>query len=193
MRRCFLAAIVLCSALSVRGEDATKPDDTFALSLIHWLTIDQSQPPTVADRAVAHTFDRATRLAASEMACRFSGARVLASASYTGKPTTLASDVSRQLRSIDDIPSENLAPLLVDPAKTDRANAVAGEWAMSSLQADPTDTIGALVLWHADEHAHSLLDGATPRPHLVLVLFRATGDASRGYQLQRLAWGDIDR
>lgn len=174
----------------MRGQDSAAPDDSFTLTVLQWLTTDQAQPPALADRAVAHSFDGSTRVSVSEMASRFAGARVLASAIYNGKPGTLASDLSRQLRSIEDIAPEALAPLIVDPAKTDRANTVAGEWASTSLQAESTDTVGALVLWHADERTHSLLEGASPKPRLVLVLFRASRTAD-GHTLARIAFGNI--
>jgi hypothetical protein len=169
------------------------PELSRAVSLTNeWMTAAQSSAsPELASKSTAVSFDRATRRDAAAMASRLASARLIAVAVYNGQPTTLAGDLSRQLRAIEDIPEEKRRPLLVDPSKVTRANEVAAAWANDLLECTDRDAVAACVYWFADEKTHSLLAGAEPEYRLYLVLTRFTRGANSPWAVARIAWGPV--
>lgn len=157
-----------------------------------WMTSQSTAPsPEIAAKASVTSLDRSTRRDAAAMASRLPGARLVAIAVYQGKPATLASDLSRQLRAIEDIPEEKRRPLLVDPSKATRADEVAAVWASDLLECTERDAVAACVYWYADEKNHSLMSGAAAEPQLYLVLIRFTRGNESPFALARIAWGPV--
>lgn len=187
-----LAVLVLCTA--GRGEPLPMGLTRLMSQLTEWLTAREiaDAPASVAGATVI-SLDRATKRDLATLASRLNGGRLLASAVYTGKPTSLASDLSQQLRAIEDVPADLLKPLIVDETQATRVDEIACAWAFQLLEANSADAVAAAVYWYADERTHSLLDGAEPRAQLVLVLVRMTRDSSDGeLKVGRVAWGPVD-
>jgi hypothetical protein len=179
----------------VWGEEAgeVSPELSRVVSRVNeWMTTPQSSAtPEITAKATVSSLDRTTRSDASSMASRLVGARLVAIAVYHGKPTTLAGDVSRQLRGVEDIPEEKRRPLLVEASKVARANDVAAKWADELLECNDRDSVAVSVYWFADDRTHSLMSGSEPEPRLYMVLTRFTHGSESPYAIARIAWGPV--
>ena len=190
----FLTLAVAAIPPVLAGEAAeVSPDLSKVVSQTNdWMTAPgASTSPEIADKASVTSLDRSTRRDAAAMASRLAGARLVAIAVYQGKPTTLATDVSRQLRLVEDIPEEHRRPLLVDTSKSTRADEIAAAWASDLLECTDRDAVAVSVYWFADEKTHSLMSGAEAEPQLYLVLTRFTRGNESPYALARIAWGPV--
>ena len=200
MRRSTLTIFtVLALAAAVRAEpvpSAVLPTDAggdLAGRFLTWLTADAPTPPDVlAGGAIYTPLDKSTKADAAGLAAHFAGGRVIATAVCTGRPTTLASDVSQQVQADEGVPDEKLAPLVVHPTRTARANQVAADFVVDLLACGENDTVGVAVVWYPDARRHILLNGATPEMKLALVAFVAP-PAKDGEVLKitRVAIGDV--
>jgi hypothetical protein len=196
-------AFILLFALAVtavaRGEaqpSAAIPADAaddLAGRFLTWLTADAALPPdALADGAVHVPLDKSTKSDAAHLAAHFAGGRVIATAVYTGRPTTLASDVSQQVQAGEGVPADKLAPLIVQPTRTTRANQVAADFVADLLACGENDTVGVAVVWYPDVKRHSLLNGATPEMKLALVAFVAPAvKEGQPPKITRVALGDV--
>lgn len=189
-----LSLIAVAIAPVLAGEAAeVAPELSKVVSQTNdWMTAPgASAAPEIAPKASATSLDRATRRDAAAMASRLAGARLIAIAVYQGKPTTLATDLSRQLRLVEDIPEEKRRPLLVDVSKGARADEVAAIWASDLLECNDRDAVAVCVYWFADEKTHSIMSGAEAEPQLHLVLTRFTRGNDSPYAIARTAWGPV--
>lgn len=173
--------------------ETVSPDLSQAVSQTHeWMTgSEPSANPVIADRAIARSLDRFAQSDASVMAGRLTGAKLVSIKVYRGKPKTLASDISEQLREQSDIPIEKRRPLLVEPERAPKANKIAEEWACELLGMTESDVAAVLIYWFADLKTHTLLAGAEPEPQLHLVLIRYTPLPDSTYAIGRIAWGPV--
>jgi hypothetical protein len=198
-----IAILALAVAVPSHADDAAASDTQAAPATqatgmsalmpraVAWLIGPATDPSPIATIATAQPLARGKRVDADELANRFTGAQVLASVAYDRKPTTLASDVSEQLKNVESVAASILAPLLVDDAKKTRANEVAGNWAGELLEATDDDAIGACVLWWGDGENKSVAGDASTGPRLILCLFRGQRlPGSNELLITRIAWGD---
>ncbi|HEY0009921.1 MAG TPA: hypothetical protein VGB55_14435 [Tepidisphaeraceae bacterium] len=188
----FSLAILFALTAVVRSAQAEAPPALLP-DVVRWLiTPAEEKPnPLIAADATATTLDQLSRTAAHSLAGRFEGAVVLAGAVYEGTPQTMAGDLSDQLSENTEVPAASLKPLLIDSTRVEKGNKVAAQWIGDLLRAGATDYVGVCVLWHADLQEHSVLDGASPKPQLVMVLFSASRDAENVLRVQRFGWGTI--
>jgi hypothetical protein len=203
-------AISLAVAVAARGD--VSPDDASSVlagRLIGWLTADTAAPGDFfAASAVAVPFEKPAKgvLAAApasasasdsptdpaQLAASFNGGHVLAMAVYTGRPTSLATDLSQQLQTAENIPAERLRALIVPPARAARANQVAADFINELLSIGDDDAVGVAVIWYSDAKHHSLLDGATPEMKLAMVMFVASPPKpGEPLKINRIAYGNL--
>lgn len=162
-----------------------------AAVLTQWLTDgpDGLRGRLIASDATAFDVTRSRPMALGELAGRFPQARVLTVLTYEGRPATLASDLSQQLKQIDDVPSNELAPLILTTDKPQRADEIAGEWVADVLRLTDRDPNGVIVLLHSDPVETASLTDAPPQRRLVMIVFKL-GRSDRGNTLsvRRLAY-----
>jgi hypothetical protein len=144
---------------------------------------------------VAISLDRVRQNDLVTMTGRLADARLLAACVYQGTPTTLASDLSEQLRATTDVPAEAVRPMLIPPAQAKPIDTAAANWCGNLLDLKEGDAVAAMVYWFADTKTHSLLNGAEPERRLTLVLikFTPTRDPAQPFAISRIAWGPVDR
>lgn len=189
-----LAALTL--AIPAMGADeprpaAVTPEATAANRLAQWLC-GQDEPAAKSALAVdASAVDvvRSRPMGMGELAGRFQGARVLAVLTYAGAPKTLASDLSQQLKQIEDIAGADLRPLICSNEKTRQADDTAADWMTDVLRIKEGDASGVIILWHAEPiQTASITETAAPQPRLVMIAFKLVSPRSGGAPVvQRIA------
>ncbi|GIW75433.1 MAG: hypothetical protein KatS3mg104_0496 [Phycisphaerae bacterium] len=157
-----------------------------------WITgTESATSPAIAPQATARSLDQSSQSDLSTMDGRLTGAKIVSIRIYRGKPQTLASDISDQIREQSDIPFEKRKPLLVDPQRASKANKISEEWSSELLEIGESDVVAVLVYWFADSRTHSLLSGSEPEPYLHLVFIRYTPLSDSTYAIARIVWGPV--
>jgi hypothetical protein len=193
------SAILLSAFLLAAASRAEAPPAEAASAmggrLFTWLTTESTEPVDfLVDSAIAVPLKKTeAKTPAAQLAGRFAGGRVLATVIYTGRPTTLASDLSQQLQGLEGVPPEKLQALLVHPTRVTRANQVASDFVVETLGVADDDAVGVAVIWYPDAKHHSLLNGATPEMKLAMVLFAVPASKTADEpKIARIAFGNLD-
>jgi len=172
--------VVFVLTLRVGAEEQSPPATpavTTAMRFAVWLCgqDDPTADAVVEPEASATDVARARSMGINELAARFRGARALAVVTYAGVPKTLASDLSQQIKLVDDLPAADLRALVLAGDKTKHADEVASEWMTDVLGIKGDEPTGVIVLWHADPvETASLTDAPAPPARLVMIAFKLT-------------------
>jgi hypothetical protein len=132
-------------------------------------------------------FDPDVRHTAEQLVLATSGGTQVAQHAYGQIPANLASELATDFSKAEFVDESIRKEMMPEPASVVKANVIATQWVMQTLEPSRKQLIGVIVVWPREQKATPNLRPERLRPVFVLLKGEMVGDKAR---IKQIVFGD---